>query len=800
MGIWYELIPFFALLASNLLISKSISKYSDKEKIPLLSSFICFLAPVIYGVFFVIARRVNMDMRIGGYTVFFLNNLWLLIQFRSSIIAYNKDITLSKYFIFSMIVFISPVTLLITLFKFADFSALVFSISYILGLFPIVILTSLIIGISVKSRFWGIILSCFLFTIDLLIRTGVLNIIPEDLRIPVSETFRTLSVLLIFFIIKFGTTLPRKESKEIFEGTSKLNNVFFCLLAVFPIMLFFTTFWQVNISYKEQQENECAIAKEVFSLSLNILENDSDKLLSQIEEIVKSSSLSMAQWKLKSLQQLNDKVQNVQIISSDEIYPEGITVSFSNGRVEIIGVGTKSWIIKVDIDLKKMYYTLPVDNNKELYIFNGDDTILSPPNSENGGALKRSSKYKNFLEKQSTDFAYKGKVKFFGNEFSTYLVFETSVPEINLFTLIMILLCIFLLVLVWSFHSYYIDRWESNGKKYLESFSESKNDFGNTIEKLESNLTVLSKDMKESESKIEVFSKNMVDTMNVFSKFDFIKGAEIELIEVYKKIRRDYTWIKGIMLFKKGAKGWQRECNLYLNDDMPVIPLMLSQDSQFVKTEMKEDKKVKVLLTTKKEYLISWVLDSKKIALNNHEKNMFNYIMDISVTYEELYGNFSKQDQVSEKYRIISSMLLKTDEAKKEGKLLEIILKYIQKLFPNAIVCGSVELKNSIPVFYWYKGKGHKKTVESVSLNPDQYETLIAEINSGIPIFSLNSSERKTFSENSRSGILLPVHVDSNEKFAVILEFSDYKLFSNFEKEFVFFLGKVLSDVFKDKK
>jgi len=58
-----------------------------------------------------------------------------------------------------------------------------------------------------------------------------------------------------------------------------------------------------------------------------------------------------------------------------------------------------------------------------------------------------------------------------------------------------------------------------------------------------------------------------------------------------------------------------------------------------------------------------------------------------------------------------------------------------------------------------------------------------------------DSIKRQTVGDKSISSVLIPIINNSEDKCGIILEYKTYKIFSPQEREFFFFIGRILSDV-----
>ena len=300
MSVWEALVFSISLITSNLLILNGIAKFDLKGKTPFTFLLMAFATSTGYGLLRYVTIILYDDFYLVTNILFFLNNLWLLVFFRNAVVQYNDRIPIGRYFVLSIVCFLLPISIGLFFNPINNFETLMVQMSYMLGIIPMVVYSSMLAGVSVGSAFWGIIIACFLFSVDFFLRFGFFHILQTEFQEVISETFRVVSILLISIFGHYGQPIPPGKIREVIPGTQRLNNIFFALIAFFPVMIFYTVFWQVNLNDRKMQQKEIELSKEVFMISSRMLEEKIDTYSRIVNEVKNSANLATAQWKLKT--------------------------------------------------------------------------------------------------------------------------------------------------------------------------------------------------------------------------------------------------------------------------------------------------------------------------------------------------------------------------------------------------------------------------------------------------------------------------------------------------------------------
>src|SRR6056297_1162808 len=228
MVIWQSLILFSSLFISNLIIYKKILSFENNIRIISSIAFAAFLFPLLYGAFYFLSNSVSENFKVIAYGVFFINNAWFLIFLRNSILDYNQKINIGKYFLWTIISLLIPISAILFYNPVEEFTDIIFNSAYLIGIFPMTIFVSILLGISVNSLFWGVFASVAFFSLDFAIRTGLIMVIPTDYQIVISELFRAGFISLFSLVSLFGTQIQKERTSEMIKGTKNSITYYLC--------------------------------------------------------------------------------------------------------------------------------------------------------------------------------------------------------------------------------------------------------------------------------------------------------------------------------------------------------------------------------------------------------------------------------------------------------------------------------------------------------------------------------------------------------------------------------------------
>ncbi|HPE67931.1 MAG TPA: hypothetical protein P5560_02380 [Thermotogota bacterium] len=793
MSIWESLVFGFALLSSNLLLVKRIQKWEPSGILPFFTLFLCLVSPSVYGLFQWLSRAGLQDARLFQNSIFFLNNLWLLIFFRNSIVSYNEELSIGKYFVSSVLLFLVPVCLGIFFMPNRDFFELIAQVSYVLGLFPMLIFVAMLVGISVDSTPWGVILSCFLFSIDFFLRLGFFDIVPSPFPLVFSEGIRTLLIFLALFLSHFGTPVPRKESPELFSGTRKMNNVFFLLLATFPVLIFNTTFWQMNVNFRETQKREIQLAKDVFSVTLKMLENSSEKYFRVVQDAQNSSNITSAQWKLKTFSFTDPEVQAAQIITSFPLESDQVRVLFENGTIQFLSRNEQGWGIKVQISGERLYRQLPLNAGQSLFVFENQLPVLYPGNVPPSD--------RSFLNLGKYAFAFKNEMTLFGHPIEAFLVFETSPPVLGTISLSFLVSSVVILVLIWSFYGFYISNWEKEARKRLMELSRAKQEVDSQKNRLQTSVKVLSADLKLSEKKAAQYLLAFQESLSMMNHFSFEGEKSMELVSLLDRFVKASEWLQNLWLVEKR------------NDTF--LPVSASAHSGQVPTPMEpfstswKDQEIPAIAGQTKVSLWSfgekdtfmWMQPREGVYLpKKGEREWIDSFFHLFTFYIHVSRSSQTNDWISSRYMNITQLVMELSGQEQPTMEVrgETILRFCRKVFNDVSHLGI--LQTDLPGgnsrhFFSPSAKG-QLVQESLAPDAKRASAYLPALLVGKPLFLTEMENGSALYRTSHSAMLLPLPSTENHAYALLMEYDPYKFFTNPEKECAFFLVKVLSQLF----
>ncbi len=791
MTIWQGFIGLFSLLITNMFILRSLAQLDPQKKVPGFLKSISVIAPIAYGGSLYLGWAYQSDFLILSYSIFFLNNLWFLVFFRNTVFSLLLPIKVRRGFLFSMIVFFLPAILSVAVMDFTGFTNFIFLISYILGLFPLMMYLSTIVGLSVTSITWGILLSAFLFSIDLFLRSGFIPIFAEDYRFASSELFRCFSVGIGAFVFRLGKGYPKLEEKqEILPGSKQLSNVFFVILAVFPVMIFYAAFWQANLNYRDSQKKEIFLAQEVFSLSLKMIENESSKYARIIQDVRNTSTIANAQWRLRSFQFSEPELELVQILTTYPVGMEGISVSFQEDRFEIYADTDKGWGIKMVLNTQKIYQHFPLNPQQQLYLFYDQIPVFRPSYTSSSAFGIQPTEY---------EFAFQSVASFLGHELDAYLVFQTSIPMLSQFTIVFLMVAILVLVLIWFFYDLYLANWEKKVQNHIRTLVSTRETMHTQMEKTSSEMRILRKDLSLSEQIRTLLIRTYSDYIALFLRFQFPplsqgKTQYSELNHLLDRINHSLAWSPKVFLVQKGSSGWipisvsKRE---YQAIELHAIP----DEVDFARYTYRVGKETDTgVILSRRDLALLVSLDDAHRELSLDEQTLLQVGMDFAAFYVRIHKQLNKAGHLTYQYMWISEMLMNTSDHPQIEDLITSVLSLFHRFYRETVLIGMVHVCDD--QLTCYSMEDGSASLQKTHLNGMDYDYLVQKIYMGAPVFSELFQEQKPIHPNGRSGILLPLFGKTPYKFAVVVEFVNFQVFPAIERELLFFLGKVLSHLF----
>ena len=834
MSVWEALVFSISLITSNLLILNGIAKFDLKGKTPFTFLLMAFATSTGYGLLRYVTIILYDDFYLVTNILFFLNNLWLLVFFRNAVVQYNDRIPIGRYFVLSIVCFLLPISIGLFFNPINNFETLMVQMSYMLGIIPMVVYSSMLAGVSVGSAFWGIIIACFLFSVDFFLRFGFFHILQTEFQEVISETFRVVSILLISIFGHYGQPIPPGKIREVIPGTQRLNNIFFALIAFFPVMIFYTVFWQVNLNDRKMQQKEIELSKEVFMISSRMLEEKIDTYSRIVNEVKNSANLATAQWKLKTFLFTDPEIDVAQLLTSYPIMYKDEEVIFEKGRVTFYTRTEQGWGIKLSVNMEVMYAQFPVNESQRFYAFLNDTTFLYPP-----GQLVEANALFSSIGKR--DFVFVNTINLYKKPFSTYLIFTTSPITVNIYTLAFMLGAIFILVLVWWFYGFYVHRWEKTAKEKYFSLNQAKEEYGEQIGRLESSLKLISGDLQITADKLDQFSRTVYQLTDSFSGFDFQKGPSFELKQLYDKLLSIMSWVEEILFFQKSEpKGkllafsggepilttlppslFQTPKELWVGQ----LSLGLPEDARDTVSEgltprLKKALTSKAVSIDKRDLILLVLLKSRSYDPSDYEFHFLRTLFNISELYLKIFYSTKRNETISQKYILLCrfQMTLCSPQALessslgnltggREGtqKIASAFISFLRKIYPEASLwglrIGPEERPEEQTVYYALKSSrsdpnaGAPFTIEKRRLNEVVKEPFSSSLSPSKP-FMGEIAEKEGIAPGSHSRIYLPLYARSESVVALLMEFSFFKVFSNVEKEYLFFLCQILGEAF----
>jgi hypothetical protein len=779
MQIWQSLILFSSLLISNLVIYKKIISFESSKKILSSIVFAAFLFPLLYGGFYFLSSSTSENFKVIAYGVFFINNAWFLIFLRNSIIGYNQKLNIGKYFLWTIISLLIPISLILFYNPVEEFTEIIFNSAYLIGIFPMTIFVSILLGISVNSLFWGVFASVAFFSLDFAIRTGLIMVIPVDYQIVISELFRAGFITLFSLVSLFGTQIKRESPSEIIKGTKKLNNLLFMLLTVFPVMIFYTAFWQVNINHKKLQENEINVSQEIFMLSIEKLSDYSNKYTRIINDLLNSPSIASAQWKIESYKFSNPEIHSGQIITYKTSPFEGPNVLTNNGMIEFTSDSQKGWAIKMIVDGKKIYEELPLKVEHQFYLFDDQTPVLSPPNQQ----LQRSD----LVFSNKYQYAFESQKKLFDKNMEIIMIFQTPPPELSGFTIYFLFFSVLILVLIWAFYGYYMNNWEKNAKQYLDEVKQESLDYRKKLESLKNSMSFMSKDMSKKDLTAEEIYKRYAYSFDFLNSTNFQQKSDIALSFFYKGLKSRIKNFEEVYLIQKtlsentifassdGSKKGEKvqidkkpaSNQFFINTNTVSLQCVGQEDSEFLLCIQKSDLSQNLL----------------------KEQEFTEELLEISKFYIRQHTLLTKNESIFEK----TFTLLKMFEKVKPYKYMShewyrMLLEEMKNVLNHPVFLAFYEyLENEVQFRYLKKGSLISNVVKVEEAN-----AYLEQLNRDSSVFEHIAPE-KSISGFSRSYGTIPFHV-KGEKTGLYFEYSDYRVTSQREIELYFFIAKTLSE------
>ena len=782
MYIWSSLIFFASLLLSNFVILKKILTFEEKSSLKTVYLPTAIIFPVLYGLFYYLSVFYSQNFFIFCYGIFFINNAWFLIFLRNAVINYNEDILIGKYFLWTIISLVIPISLIIFFNPSETFTQIIFNSAYLIGIFPMTIFVSILLGVSVNSIFWGVFASVAFFSIDFAIRSSLIIGISDDYILVISELFRAAFILICFVISLFGNIVHGKHKEEIIKGTKKLNNILFMLLTIFPVMIFYISFWQVNLNHEKLQQNEFDVSKEILRLSSERLENFSSKYNKIIEDVLKSSSIASAQWKVGSYRFSNPEIDNAQIITYSSNPFDGINILLKDETIEYSSTSSKGWGIKITVNKNKIYNDLPLNEKHTLFVFEDQTPILYPF----GYKITKSE----LTFSNSYQFAYETPLNLFGKNMDVVLIFQTSSPQISNFTMYFMFFAIFMLVLIWAFYGYYMTNWERNAKKTILDIKTKKEETEKKMENLRNSMNYMSKDLSKNELKPEILFERNTYIINFLKNQTFKQRSEIALSFFFRKLKNNIRNIEELYLIQK---------SISTNRTFACSDSSLNgYECTIKKLKETKDENNYQMMISKNYYTVSGVEDNEYIFLLRRteiseilykENSFLSDLINISRLYIQQQQLLNRNENVFDKTLPVIKLL---DKVKSEKlfttKWQQTMIDNIKPVLDTPTFIGFYTMKNDhIYITSFIDDKKELLTLKDEDLGIFQNFALKT------PKFE-NFTSDVSISKSARSYGILPFYF--RDKIAgIYVEYSDYKIFSPREIELFFFIGKNISTI-----
>lgn len=779
MQIWQSLILFSSLLISNLVIYKKILSFESSKKILSSIAFAAFLFPLLYGAFYFLSSYASENFKVIAYGVFFINNAWFLIFLRNSIIGYNQKLNIGKYFLWTIIGLLIPISLILFYNPVEDFTDIIFNSAYLIGIFPMTIFVSILLGISVNSLFWGVFASVAFFSLDFAIRTGLIMVIPADYQIVISELFRVGFITLFSLVSLFGTQIKKETPSEIIKGTKKLNNLLFMLLTVFPVMIFYTAFWQVNINHKKLQENEINVSQEIFMLSIEKLSDYSDKYTRIVSDLLNSPSIASAQWKIESYKFSNPEIHSGQIITYKSSPFEGPSVLTNNGMIEFTSDSQKGWAIKLIVDSRKIYEELPLKVEHRFYLFDDQTPVLSPPNFQ----LQRSD----LVFSNKYQYAFESQKKLFEKNMEIIMIFQTPPPELSGFTIYFLFFSVLILVLIWAFYGYYMNNWEKNAKEYLDEVKQESLDYRKKLETIKNSMVYMSKDISKKELSSEEIYKRYAYIFNFINDNNFHQKSDIALSFFFKGIKSRIKFFEELYLIKKSlsenfifatSDGSKKNEKIQIEKNTPGNEYTIVSNTSTLQCVGTEDNEL--LLCIQKS-------ETSQIILK--EREYLEDLLEVCKFYLKQHRILTRNEGIFEKTFRLLKMFEKVKVHKYMTEEWFISLLGEMKFILNDPTFLSFYTYNEEDINFYYLNK-NQLTKKNIPI--DETTLFLKELKRDSYFFE-HISPDESISGYSRSFAIIPFYF-KNKKTGLYFEYSDYRVFSQREIELYFFIAKSLSE------
>jgi len=793
MRIWESLIFVFSLMGSNFIILRKILFFEEKTRISPPYYIIALGFPILYGAAFFYSGQVSQNFSMVAYGVFFINNVWLLVFLRNAIVSYNRTLAIGKYFLWTIIGFLIPVSAILFVNPTGEFTQIIFNTSYLLGLFPMSIFVSMLLGVSVDSTFWGVVSAIFFFSIDFALRTGFFPFIPQDYHLVSSEVFRLAAIALCSQITVFGRQIQKNKDYEPVKGTKRLNNLLFMLLTIFPVMIFYTSFWQVNINHRQLQENEMKTSKEIFHLSLHKLEDYSNRFSRLIEDAANSTNIARAQWKLNSIKLANPEIKSSQIIMDNVMPFEGKMIQLGKNEMIYYSDSSEAWGIKITIDTTKIYSQLPLKNDHQFYVFSDDEAIIAPPGSTiDQTTLSFQNKYQYAFETTKT---------LFGQKLNAVMIFQTSEPGIDSFTLYFILFSMFVLVLIWSFYGYYMNNWEGEVKRTLLKADDRAAEYEEKMKQLRSSMNYMNRDLNLRDIRIEDIAYRYSLLFDFLSNIDFEQKPVITIGSFFERLKKSLPFIDDLYLLQKqpdyhtiiASSNTMRNGSVAILEKDNIEKKNLNHYTMVFKDKTEIEgigyenpeggfaSPFRIIINTQKEANEIYNL-----------QGFVQYLFSICVLFIRQYELLRKNERAFEKSVSIIDLVIQLNKLETFAEeWLITLIKGIEKIFDNPMLCGFYTLEDNKITLRYLKDE---KTVLK-AYNADDEERIFEKMNNQFPFFE-NIEPSLSLTGKARTVGLIPAYHDSENSdhpsVGIYLEFSHYRVFSQRERELAFLLGKLI--------
>jgi len=786
MEIWQSLILFGSLFLSNLIIYNKILTFENSKKIIVSIGFAALLFPLFYGSFYFLSSTISDNFKVMAYSIFFINNAWFLIFLRNSIISYNQTINIGRYFLWTIICLLIPISLILFYNPAEEFTEIIFNTAYLIGIFPMSIFVSILLGISVNSIFWGVLASVAFFSLDFAIRTNLFMVIPADYTLVISELFRASFIALFSLISLFGSQIEKEAPCEIIKGTKKLNNLLFMLLTVFPVMVFYTAFWQVNINHKKLQENEISVSQEIFMLSLEKLNDYSNKYTRIINDLLNSPSIASAQWKIESYKFSNPEIHAGQIIAYKTSPFEGVNMSTQNGMIEFSSDSQKGWAIKLTVDGKKIYNDLPLKSEHQFFVFDDQFPVISPPNIQvKREELVFSNKYQ---------YAFESQRKLFDKNMEIIMIFQTSAPELSLFTIYFLFFSVLILVLIWAFYGYYMNNWEKNAMQFFHEAKSETLEYRKKLETFKNSMTFMSKDISKKAWITEEIYNYYAYLLDFLSSNNFQQKSDIALSYFYKSFKKRFQMFEELYLIQK----YLSEKRIFATSDSTLKGEKVEITKGQIANEL-------ILQTNTSSFNGIGVEDSDFIFCVRKRENMLSVLkeqeflkdlFEISKFYNRQHKFLSRNDNIIDKTFILLKMFeqIQSFEFLSEEWILS-LLQEMHTLLNKPVFISFYDVQKNDIVF---------KTSESGRINtrkipiPDLIKSEGSDdshfktLKKDVSVFDHISPEQ-SLSGSARSFGTIPFYI-KGRKSGLYFEYSDYRVFSQREMELYFHIAKSISE------